>query len=242
MKISFRNIVLLLSTTLVLLNYNVKADDSLKIETNIGADIVSRYVWRGLALSKAPAIQPCLDFTLGSFSIGSWASYTIGEDTIQEVDLYLSFTKSWFTLTVNDYFNPNEKVGYYDYFNWNSKQTGHAIEVSTTIADIKNIPLSLTAGVFLFGNDRDEITNKNLYSAYFELAYNKTFKNNMEFSSFIGITPYRGYYADEFNVVNVGISLAKEITISDKFTLPISGSFIVNPDLGNVHFVVAISL
>lgn len=241
MKNKLKKSLLILIVSLSMISTSLYAGDSLKVEPSVGADLVSRYVWRGIALSKAPAIQPYLDFTYGSFSIGSWASYTVGEDVIQEVDLYLSFTKSWFTITACDYFTPNDTISYNDYFDWNNNRTGHAIEVSAIIADIKNIPLSLTAGIYLYGNDRDD-NNNNFYSTYFELAYSKSFHNNINFSSFVGITPFKGYYADEFNVVNVGISLEKEIKITDKFSVPLSGSLIVNPDLANVHFVLALSL
>jgi len=139
----------------------------------LSADIVSRYVWRGQQLSEAAAIQPTLDFTFGSFSIGSWASYTFSAEGLQEVDLYLSYAAGNFTFTVNDYFNPVDTMGFqHDYFNWDSKTTLHSLEAAVTYGGTDNFPLELTAGIYFFGNDKDDNGDNN-YSTYFEAAYSK---------------------------------------------------------------------
>ncbi len=73
------------------------------------------------------------------------------------------------------------------------------------------------------------------------IAYNFSFGKN-EGSAFIGATPSEGMYSDDFNVVNLGVTVSKELAITDKFSLPINGSFIVNPYTENVFFTFGISL
>ena len=53
-----------------------------------------------------------------------------------------------------------------------------------------------------------------------------------------------GWYTSdtEFAVCNVGIGASKTIKITDSFSIPVNGSFIVNPEKKDVHFVVGISL
>ena len=81
---------------------------------SVGADIMSRYVWRGLDYGAAPSIQPYLEFSAGGFAIGAWGAYTTGFSTanilgIQEMDLYATYTiADIVTVGVTDYFFPRE--------------------------------------------------------------------------------------------------------------------------------------
>jgi len=221
--------------------YPVSASDTLKIEPSVSADFVTRYVWRGMLLNSSPAVQPTLDFTYGGLSFGSWASYTFALEELQEVDLYLSYNYNFLTLTLNDYYNPNELYDtLHNYFDWDKSTSPHALELAATLSDFGDLPLSLTAGVFFYGNDRDDSGN-NYYSTYIELGYFKTIGKN-DFSAFLGFTPAEGYYSDKLSIVNVGVSVVRTIEITDKFSLPIAGSFIVNPDAKNVFFVLGITL
>jgi hypothetical protein len=45
-----------------------------------------------------------------------------------------------------------------------------------------------------------------------------------------------------FGVVNLGISTSKEISITEKFSLPVSASLITNPEAKHIHLVFGISL
>jgi hypothetical protein len=42
--------------------------------------------------------------------------------------------------------------------------------------------------------------------------------------------------------VNLGLTVSKDIKITDKFALPVFGSFITNPEAENVFFVFGISI
>ena len=44
---------------------------------SIGADIVSRYVWRGLDFGESMSVQPGLTIALGGLEFGAWGSYSI---------------------------------------------------------------------------------------------------------------------------------------------------------------------
>ncbi|MFO7864639.1 MAG: hypothetical protein R6U85_11600, partial [Salinivirgaceae bacterium] len=45
----------------------------------------------------------------------------------------------------------------------------------------------------------------------------------------------------EFGIVNVGIGASKEIKITDYFSLPLSGSVILNPESESLFMVVGVS-
>ena len=63
-----------------------------EVETTIGADVVSGYVWRGIELGNA-AVQPSLGLSAGGFGLSFWGSTGIVDflDT-KEFDITLSYS------------------------------------------------------------------------------------------------------------------------------------------------------
>jgi hypothetical protein len=87
-------------------------------------------------------------------------------------------------------------------------------------------------------------------SKYVELGYKKVY-DDMTVNVFIGGTlddPKQdrgeiGFYGNESNgIINVGLKLAKEIKITDKFSLPIQAQLIANPERERIFMVLGISL
>jgi len=229
-------------TLILLLALGIKgfASDTLRVNLSVGTDLVSHYVWRGLLLSNSPSIQPSMSVSYGGFAFGSWASYSINPAEFQEVDLFLTYSKGSFTIGVNDYYNPTDSVGKNDqYFSYSKNSTLHTFEPFISFSEIGGTPFSASASLFVYGNDRDE-TGKNMYSSYLELSYS-TDINDIGFDLFAGATMNKGYYADKPALVNLGISISKELMISESFSIPCKGSFIVNPDTQNVYLVFLIS-
>ncbi len=111
---------------------NVQSQES-NVKINVAADIVSRYVWRGLDYGASPNIQPTLSLTAGGFEVGGWGAIsTLG--TYSEVDLYAKYTISKFSLGVTDYFFPGDGVPSSDglkYYNWDNTTTGHSKEAKS---------------------------------------------------------------------------------------------------------------
>jgi hypothetical protein len=214
--------------------------DSSKVDLSVGADLVSHYVWRGLLLGNSPAIQPSMGISAGGFSFGSWASYSTSPSAFQEVDLYLSYTKGSFTIGVNDYYNPNDSLGINnDYFNYGNSSTLHSLETFITISEIGGTGFSTTAAVFVYGNDKDE-DGKNLYSSYLELSYATSVKD-FGLELFGGATFNKGYYAEKAALINLGATISKELKVTENFSIPCFGSFIINPDAQNVFLVFGVT-
>ena len=223
----------MLSTSTLL---RASSDESTKVDLFLGADLVSRYVWRGLLLGNGASIQPTMGITYKGLSFGSWASYSLSHSAFQEVDLYLYYSIGSVTLGINDYYNPNDSLGINnDYFKFGKSPTLHSFEPFISVSEIGGTGFSTTAGVFVYGNDRDE-NGENLYSSYLELSYATSIKD-YDVNFFGGATLGNGYYADKASVVNLGVSLSKEIKVTKNFAIPCKGSFIVNPNAQNVFFV-----
>lgn len=234
-----------MSTSLAFASDDLTTEDSTKSDFsfNLNADFVSRYVWRGLPLSLNPNIQPYASLDYKNLSLGIWSSYAISEP-YAEVDIYLTYSPGPFTIGVYDYFNEDEPDmianDYFQFKDKDSTSTLHSVEAWVSFNGIEKVPLSFTVATFIWGNDKDSL-GENYYSTYLELGYSLAFKD-FNFDFFVGGTVAEGYYADEAAIVNVGLTASKEIPITQKFSIPISGSFIINPHARDVFLVLSLTL
>ncbi|MGE5424106.1 MAG: TorF family putative porin, partial [Syntrophothermus sp.] len=78
----------------------------LHVKLNVGADIVSRYIWRGCDYGNSPAVQPTLSLTAGNFEAGVWGSVAMFS-FYKEVDLYAKYSLKGFSVSFTDYYIPS---------------------------------------------------------------------------------------------------------------------------------------
>ena len=209
---------LLLFTALTILSMNL----ILAGELNIGSAIFNRYVWRGTDFGNSAAIQPYLSYTKGPLEIGAWSSWSInGAAGGNENDLYISYSYKSFSFTLTDYFFPGYTGD--DLIDKLGKNGGHTFEASAG-ADFAGF--SVLAAVNAAGNDPNN-------SKYIELGYNILSKNNLNSSIFLGAGDYIYSVDNSFTIVNVGISVSKDI---------LTGAYIINPDQKTSFLTFSISL
>ena len=190
----------------LLIMYSLLLLSMLYGEVTIGADVVSRYVWRGTDFGNAAAVQPSIETTIGPVALGAWGSWSISpgpaDASGNECDLYASTTVGPVGLTLTDYFFPA-------YARTDSLLNVdiHVFELSAG-ADVG--PVSVLAAANVSGDVDDDGKSRN--SAYLELTYGA-------FSLGLG----NGAYSTdgEFAPVSIGVSARR-----DNF----SASYIINPD------------
>lgn len=206
-------------------------------EWSTGLDIYSSYIWRGAKFGTGPAFQPFVDYTTGGLSVGAWGSVNASADEALEMDLYLSYSFDFgLTVGLTDYYfgiEDGDSIGVsdgdveYDQLGFLDYGELHYLEpmVSYSIGNF-----SLTAAYMLLPDFSDGDT-------YLEAAY--------AFGP-VDLTVGAGdgaYTADgAFNVCNLSLGTSKEISITDKFSLPVSGSVTLNPSTGGFYIAVGVSL
>lgn len=200
---------------------NVKAQSF-----SVGADFMSRYVWRGVDFGESFSIQPSLEYGAGIFSIGSWASYSIAADGsgANEHDLYFSFDLGPISLGMTDYYFPGP--GSANFFDFSNGGDGaHIFEINASVGGTDAFPLSLSANIFVH-NEPDN-------SVYIEASYPFAVED-VELGVSLGIVPQESafYQTSNFGVTVLSLSATKEIPITDSFGLPVSVLYIVNPTPG----------
>jgi len=195
----------------------------------------SRHVWRGTMLGSAPAIEPSITFSANRFSFNLWAAVT-PNNSYSEIDLIPAYQFKNFQLTLFDYYNPviSEKNLF---LNFQEGKNRHSIELTADNFSIEKQRFKWMIGTFLLGDINIE-TQKAFYSTYLEFQYPFTILD-IEAVTFIGLTPFRGYYADNFAFINTGISFSKSFKISQTLSVPINATYIFNPNQNNHFFVIA---
>lgn len=228
-----KKILTITASVLMLITFvtSVKAQEEEKASSwNAGLDIYSSYIWRGLKFGTGAAFQPSVDFTTGGLTIGAWGSFSTGDNEAPEADLYASYSfslgeKASLGVTFTDYYFPGTP-----YF----EGTSHYLEPMVNLG-LGN--LSLTAAYMLYDAAPSGSGDIYLQAAYAAGPVSLTIGGG------------NGQYTledeneeDKFGISNIGIGTSKEIKITDSFSLPISGSVILNPSSEQLFVVVGISL
>ncbi|MFH1160202.1 MAG: hypothetical protein V1733_04555 [bacterium] len=240
-----------------------EAAEEAKVTLDVGADLVSRYIWRGIDFGNSAAIQPTLSLSAFGITFGAWASYGLTRtnypvnDTVSinynysECDLFLAYTYKYFTLMLYDYYTPSpiDSLPGNNYFDWNNSTTLHTLEVSLIFDGPEKFPLQFIASTLVYGADKNKdstgvygVGDKNNFSTYFELSYLIDIKG-FELRPFIGGIPFgSSWYGTKAGLTNVGIHVGKEIPISKKFSIPICSNLVVNPMSKKIYLVFILTI
>lgn len=235
-----------------------------QVEFSAGADLLSRYIWRGMNLGgNGPSIQPSFDINytsknkLHNIGASAWGAYTFSNTASDEIDISIGYTfKEMISLKINDYFFPGLYTGSKDnYFVYNPDSTGHVFEATIGFEGTEKIPVTFLFGMNFYGDDARKMKNDStigsiVMSKYIEIGAKFTFKG-FDCNAFIGAAFTKpdigydnvGYYENtRAGIINVGFKVVKELKLSDLFTLPVQCALITNPMQQNVYIVFGIGL
>jgi hypothetical protein len=234
---TIKTIVVVFAALLSITAMNAQEESGASVD--LGLDVQSRYIWRGLQLGGAsPSLQPYVELSTGKFAFGAWGAYSTGGVSAgQEADLYATFNATDnFSITLTDYFFPVEGSAM-DYLKYN----GHVLELMLgyTTGDF-----GFTLATNIAGNADMDANGDQAYSTYAEISYGTTI-GSADFGIFAGAVfmDDAGYYLTSGSgFINLGVSASKEIKISDSFSLPVNAALTVNPDAENVYLTFGFSL
>lgn len=204
---------------------NVDAQDQVsKAGFNVSADVYSNYIWRGTRYGQGPQIQPTLKFEAGGLTLGVWGSFDF--NGYSEADPYISYSFPFgLSLGMTDYYYPG-----LSFFETSKVYGSHAFELNAgyTVKGLSlnaNYILNEAGGAGSTGGD-----------VYFQVGY-----------SFSSVNIFAGagngwHTSDgEFNFCNIGIGAVRTIEITEKFSLPLTGQVVLNPEREQMYLVVGFS-
>ena len=221
----------------------------------VAVDVVYPYLWRGIKYyGDKVAFQPYMAYSItDKLSVGLWATtnFSNASDAYNEFDWSISYQLTPIvSVMLSDYYWPAtkknldwEKSSYFDY----SEGSAQTLDISILFDfSEKGIPLDFQWSTFVGGNDYRYDDNGNrsrAFSSYAELGYTYSLKSaGLDIRPFVGAVVINGgYYGVDasgkagFTFSNVGVNLAKEIKISENYSLPIFIRY-TNNDYGVQEF------
>ena len=205
-------------TTIAILSSNISYSQ------DFGADLVSSYVWRGTQFGSGAHIQPYMSLGSGNLEAGVWGSFpTTANGGGNELDAYLSYDFGPFALTLTNYTFPGEGGTYGDGEYGFFKGDYTEISGSTSIMGV-----DLLAGYFT-----------DVEALYIELGFAA---GPVDIAIGYGDDQGDAWYAGgNAGIVNMSFSGSKDIQISDSYSLPVFGSFILNPEAEAAFLVFGVS-
>lgn len=228
-------------TLFLLFQYSTLAQDTIrKHNTNISLDVYSQHLWRGFANGTSVSLQPSVEYNYGNFSAGVWGAWCL-DGSYTELDLYLAYSKANFTVTLYDYFCPENPVKNFEFFQINKGKTRHTFDLNLEYSDPKRHPFSLLVATMLYGDDLNPDNGGNYYSTYIEPAAGFDI-GKVRLKVFSGLTPAKSYYASRAALVNTGVTVSRVFRISKKNSLVLRASLVHNPHKGNSWFSFGINL
>ena len=197
-----------------------------EIETTLGADLVSEYVWRGAKCGDA-AIQPTLGVSMAGIDLSLWGSVGVANflDT-KELDITLSYSIAGASVGVTDYWFSVGDEPYGRYFKYKKGTTNHVFEAFAGY-DFGFASISWYTN---FAGADYKANGDAAFSSYCEIAAPFSF-GGADWTASLGFVPFEsGLYGTEgFAVTNISLSAGKELEITDSFSLPLSAGLTVNP-------------
>lgn len=223
-------------------------------------DIVYPYFWRGLRYTgDRLAVQPYISYALtNKVFVGVWATtnFSNAADAYNEFDWNISYQVSpVLTVMLSDYYWPATKRAYLDdssnsrgnYFDY-SEGSAQTLDFSILLDfSEKGLPLDFQWSTLVGGNDYKYDVNENpitrAFSSYAEIGYTFSLqKAIVDIRPFVGAVVINGgYYGVDssgkagFTFSNVGIDVAKELRITEEFSLPVFVRY-TNNDYGIQKF------
>ena len=252
MKIKHLIYVTILMLVLLTTSGNLFAEGSPELSVNV--DLYNRYVWRGLDIANTPSMQPTLAWSSAGFEFGIWGAYTMSNQTSEsdEIDFWLGYTfgmknGSSITLLATDYYFPNAGIKFFNFNNHDNIKIvltdtlpdpgAHLIELGISYTGPESFPVTVSG----YMNVYNEAGN----NTYFQIDYPVKIGAS-ELSLFAGAAggseDNPDYYGtDGFNLINIGVSTAKEIEISEKLSIPLNLTFGINPNDEFAYFLAGFS-
>ncbi|MCF0191644.1 MAG: hypothetical protein HUJ96_10330 [Marinilabiliaceae bacterium] len=213
-------------------NLSLKTESG--FEAGIGADLVSRFVWRGMDQESGVSLQPSMSFSWPcGLTLGAWGNSSISRISLNEVDFTLEYEISGFKALFTDYYWGGD---------FSSFSEDHYCELTLEYCFGEKFPLTMSWASMLFAGENGELDEygDRMFSSYFNISYDFDIKG-VKLSPSIGFNPWKSQYDDDFSVMDIVLKVEKEVHINDSITLPVSAQLIVSPAMDKSYLVLGLS-
>ena len=204
MRFFARSIVALATLT------TVTASSPAVAEIGLGADVVSRYIFRGTDFGNAVTVQPAITYATDAFEVGAWSSWSINGGGANENDLYATVNVGPVGLTITDYFFPAAAPA--GFFSYSDGDAVHVLEAAASA----DLGIASVMAAFNFSGDSED-------SFWLEASMPLAALSTNDVEVGLGLGAGNGVYTTDTDPALVTISL--NIAAGDYFA-----QYILNPD------------
>ena len=253
-----KKIFALALAAMTLLPASVSAQD--KVTANVSANLVSRYMWRGID-NAGPSFQPELEVAWKGLSLDISGSTPLQKDDgIQDIDVTLGYSLFGFNIGVIDYWTADVDLRNRYFFFKGEKECPHQLEANIGYTCKYG---SLQAYTMVYGNDY-KIDGDRAYSTYVELSV--PFRlGGLDWDARVAVTPMesagttykeqivtesgqtknvtRGdwMYGESFTCNMASIRATKELEFKH-FSVPVFMELHTNPYLQRANFILGVAI
>ena len=246
-----KQLFLLILSSVLILPGTIFSQTESNLNANLGANLVSRHIWRGLAIggtNTSPAGPHAQPFVLikyhphesGTASIGFLGTYGLN-NRYSESDFLINYSLSTpagtFKAQIFDYHYPYTGINFTNVKNDGSG--AHTLEASLNYTLPGQHPLS----IFVSRNFHNVIEDDNTF--YASLSYPVELEQT-QLKIFVGgaAGPSQWHVVsnENFTVTNLGVSASKSLSITEEFSLPVSATWTYNPHLEISYIALGISI
>ena len=211
-----------------------------EVETTICGDVVSSYIWRGQDLGNV-SLQPTLGIGYKGLSLTAWGSVGLSDPSdTKEFDLTLGYAIGGLNIGITDYWFNNGLDPENRYFKYDAHVTNHVFEANIGYDfGLANLQWFTNFA----GNDGVNKDGKRAYSSYVELTV--PFKlATVDWTATAGGVPFSTdfYGTDGLAVTNLALKAAKEIKVTESFSVPVFGQVVANPCSQKAYLVIGFTL
>lgn len=205
----------------------------------IGADLVSNYVWRGQKYGGF-SIQPTATIGWKGLSLEAWGSFALSptnNGTDEEIDILLDYKTGGFHVSITDYFIINSGFPFFKYGGLGD--SAHSFEANIGY-DFGYI--SVNWYTIFAGNDGVNRSGNRAYSSYLQIDAPFKFLH-LDWNATLGVVPYRtSYYeadcSDGFHINNIALQAGYTFSLPKKVTIPVFAQIVANPSSSDLCFFV----
>ena len=227
-----RTLTIILFLAASVAGYAQENEPERKLTVDVGADLVSSYVWRGLYQAGA-SIQPTASLSAFGLTLGAWGS-TDFSTSFKEIDLFLSYEYKGFRASISDYWWSGEGASYFKY-----ARGAHHLEASLGFTFSEKFPLSLEVCTLFYGDDDKDEDDQPYYSSYISASFPFSV-GNIDCEAGIGFTPRKGMYSDKAHVAAISLRASKNLQLFNNYALPVFAELIFSPAQDNAYLVFGI--
>jgi hypothetical protein len=210
-------------------------------EVSLGANTVTRYIWRGVQFDDGVNFQPYMMYNISKFEMGVSSSMSLTND-FNEIYFWAAYNikTSLFNAKfyVTDFYYQGQGA---DFFNFKTEKIngveGNHYGETHIVFTSDNSPFKLLLSSS-FRNDPDN-------SIYSEVSYSRAMVNDINSVFSIGAAlnkSARWYYTEKASIINVSYALSKSVQITPGYALPFTVTSILNPTGKSFYVIFAISI